>query len=53
MTGKTECKGCIRDGDNDMGVCLCYCAYCKRAYSREEDRDMREFDLYESKTEEE
>lgn len=42
-----ECKGCKHEGSTDIKICLDKCTYCKRAYEREEDREIHE-DLYES-----
>lgn len=42
-----ECKGCKYECSTDITIHLGKCLYCKRAYSREEDREIHE-DLYES-----
>ena len=42
-----ECKGCKHEDSTEITIHLSVCTYCKRAYAREEDREIHE-DLYES-----
>ena len=43
-----ECTGCKYEDSVDIVEAISICTYCKRAYSREEDREMHE-DKYEEK----
>ena len=44
-----ECKGCKHEESTNITIHLSKCNYCKRAYSKKEDREIHE-DLYESGT---
>lgn len=41
-----ECLGCKYDDSTNIAIHLQFCINCKRAYSRESERDIHE-DLYE------